>query len=275
MSLLYDRLKNLSIYRQSKEPTVFLATGISFAMLANSFAARAKSALFMLDTREIEHSGQWQEIQKSLSTCVELHIVTFVVDPLSGRTVFLFRSALVYANPTEIYPKSALCLKLNVFRVTYEAHPRRRRCTGGPVFSASKPQYYPDNKHAKGVGWSKTSLNLIRIPSVANLHWQPSGLEVVARLSVYLLVESSSPFSRSSERPGRKKSRRKKNKEEEEGRRREESGTFGASSGWSNYPTVSRSRAARAETPGNKTLSFKAEAKPMLSPGPPRDKDPN
>lgn len=61
-----------------------------------------------------------------------------------------------------------------------------------------------------------------------------------------------------------------KRREEEEGRRREESGTLGVSSGWSNYPTVSRSRAARAETPGNKTLSFKAEAKPMLSPGPPR-----
>lgn len=51
--------------------------------------------------------------------------------------------------------------------------------------------------------------------------------------------------------------------------RRTESGTLGVSSGWSNYPTVSRSRAARAG-PGNKTLSFKAEAKPVLSPGPPR-----
>lgn len=96
-----------------------------------------------------------------------------------------------------------------------------------------------------------------------------TGLEVVARLSVYLLVESSSPFSRSSENR-EEKEQEKKNKEEEEERRQEESGTLGVSSGWSNYPTVSRSRAARAETPGNKTLSFKAEAKPMLSPGPPR-----
>lgn len=36
--------------------------------------------------------------------------------PLSGRTVFLSRSALVCANPTEIYPKSALLPKLDVSR---------------------------------------------------------------------------------------------------------------------------------------------------------------
>lgn len=64
-----------------------------------------------------------------------------------------------------------------------------------------------------------------------------------------------------------------KKKKEEQRRKRgsegAESGTLGVSSGWSNYPTVSRSRAARAG-PSNKTLSFKAEAKPVLSPGPPR-----
>ncbi|KYN02427.1 hypothetical protein ALC62_06807 [Cyphomyrmex costatus] len=65
---------------------------------------------------------------------------------------------------------------------------------------------------------------------------------------------------------GQKKKEEKRRKGSNEGT---ESGTLGVSSGWSNYPTVSRSRTARAG-PGNKTLSFKAEAKPVLSPGPPR-----
>jgi len=64
----------------------------------------------------------------------------------------------------------------------------------------------------------------------------------------------------------------KKKKEEKEERQRgsdERRVALLVSSGWSNYPTVSRSRAARAGS-GNKTLSFKAEAKPVLSPGLPR-----
>lgn len=44
----------------------------------------------------------------------------------------------------------------------------------------------------------------------------------------------------------RRKEKKKKKKKKREGRQRAESGTLGASSGWSNYPTVSRSRAARA-----------------------------
>lgn len=105
-------------------------------MLTDSFAARAKSALFTLDTREIASMVvNGRKFEKAcLYVCVELHIVTFVVGPLSGRTVFLFRSALVCANPTEIYPKSALHPKLNVFRVTYEAHPRCGRMHRWPRF---------------------------------------------------------------------------------------------------------------------------------------------
>lgn len=66
-----------------------------------------------------------------------------------------------------------------------------------------------------------------------------------------------------------KKERKRRGERQAAREQRAENGTLGASSGWSNYPTVSRSRAARAG-PGNKTLSFKAEAKPVLSPGPPR-----